>query len=33
MELKSILQTKMYKLIEEEKGPIIKKWLWREGLQ
>ena len=33
MEVTNILQMKMYELTEEEKVPIIKNWLGREGLQ
>ena len=33
MEVLDILQTKTFKLIEEEKVPIVKNWLRTEGLQ
>ena len=33
MEIANVLQTKMCKITEEEKVPVIKNWVVREGLQ
>ena len=33
MEVTNILETKAYKLIDEEKVPVIRNWLGQEGMK